>query len=257
MASPQVENGYTMLANELLEAYSMIRVSGEENQLFWFIIRKTYGFKKKEDAISLSQFSIGTGINKPNVCRALSNLIKKNLIIKNDNGLITSYRIQKDYAKWKALSKKIRLSKEIIDPINIDNNPIIKNDTYKRNKNTKETLTKERCENKISYSIDKKLTQLLIDLILKNDPNSSIVRRLTEKRQIEWMDACRKLREIDKRNSKLIEQIIIFSQEDDFWKANILSMPKLREKFDQLFHKAKKGRFSGIKEWLSSTNGQE
>lgn len=133
MASPQIENGYTMLSNELLEAFSMVRISGEENQLFWFIIRKTYGFKKKDDAISLSQFSLGTGINKPNVCRALSKLITKNMIIKNDNGLITKYRIQKDYTSWKPLSKKI-----IKAVIKKDNLPLSKKI------HTKETLTKEK-----------------------------------------------------------------------------------------------------------------
>ena len=137
MASPQVENGYTMLSNELLEAYAMIRISGEENQLFWFIVRKTYGFKKKDDAISLSQFSLATGINKQNVCRALSKLIIKNMIIKNDNGLITRYRIQKDYTSWKPLSKKI-IKKSVIK---IDNLPLSKKI------HTKETITKENIYN--------------------------------------------------------------------------------------------------------------
>jgi len=114
MASPQTENGFTKIANELLEAFSRIRISGEENQVFWVILRKTYGFKKIEDNISLSQFMLSTGINKPNICRALSKLITKNMIIKNDNKDITSYRIQKDYSKWLPLSKLITI-------INIDN----------------------------------------------------------------------------------------------------------------------------------------
>lgn len=100
---------------------------------------------------------------------------------------------------------------------------------------------------------DRRLTQLLIDLMLGNDPNSSIIRKLTEKRQIEWMDECRKLREIDKRSPELIEKIIHFSQEDEFWKGNVLSMSTLRKKFDQLFLKAKKTKFSGIKEWLNES----
>jgi len=100
---------------------------------------------------------------------------------------------------------------------------------------------------------DIRLTQLLIDKMTKNNPNSSILRCLTPKRQEVWIDECRKLREIDKRTSEQIEQIIIFSQNDSFWKSNILSMPKLREKFDQLWLKAKKSKFSGIKEWLNES----
>ena len=107
------------------------------------------------------------------------------------------------------------------------------------------------CLEKVPNEVDIRLTQLLIDLMTKNNPNSSIIRRLTPKRQEVWIDECRKLREIDERTPEQIEQIIIFSQNDPFWKSNILSMPKLREKFDQLWLKAKKERFSGIKEWLN------
>jgi len=98
---------------------------------------------------------------------------------------------------------------------------------------------------------DIKLTQLLIDLMSKNNPNSSILRTLTPKRQESWINECRKLREIDKREPEQIKQIIIFSQNDSFWKGNILSMAKLRKQFDQLWLKAKNEKFSGIKEWLN------
>jgi hypothetical protein len=102
--------------------------------------------------------------------------------------------------------------------------------------------------------VDQKLTQHLIDLMLENNPNSSIIKRLTEKRQLDWMNQCRLMRERDGRTPEDIRLMIDFSQTDEFWKSNILSMPKLREKFDQLWLKAqnkvKQSPFSGIKEWL-------
>lgn len=113
-------------------------------------------------------------------------------------------------------------------------------------KENKESLCLEKFQDE-----DIKLTQLLIDKMTENDPNSSILRRLTSKRQEVWINECRLLREKDERTPEQIEQIIIFSQGDSFWKANILSMPKLREKFDQLWLKAKKEKFAGIKEWLN------
>ena len=155
MANPQTENGYTMIANELLEALARIRLSGEETQVFFTILRKTYGFKKKGDHISLSQFVLSTGIMKPNICRALSKLITKKMIIKTDNDNITSYSIQKDYTRWKPLSKLIMLSKTIIPLIKTDNQTVINIDTHKRNKNTKETLTKEK-----EYSPEQKSSEL-------------------------------------------------------------------------------------------------
>lgn len=98
---------------------------------------------------------------------------------------------------------------------------------------------------------DIRLCQLLIDFMSENNPKSSILKRLTKKRQQEWIDTCRLMRERDERTVEEIEAMIRFSQQDSFWKSNILSMPKLREKFDQLWLKAKKDRYSGIREWLN------
>ena len=154
MASPQIENGHTRIANELLDAIVRVGLAGEESKVFWFIVRKTYGYQKTWDEISLSQFCLASGLNKQNTCRALSNLIKKNMIIKSDKGKITKYRIQKDYTIWKPLSKLIMLSNPIKPVINIDKESVIKSETHKRNKNTKETITKEIRTNTLVVSVD-------------------------------------------------------------------------------------------------------
>jgi len=96
---------------------------------------------------------------------------------------------------------------------------------------------------------DIRLVQLLIDLMAKNNPKSHILKNLTEKKQEAWLSACRLMREKDERTPEEIEAIIKFSQSDEFWKSNILSMPKLREKFDQLWLKAQKSNYSGIASW--------
>ena len=81
----------------------------------------------------------------------------------------------------------------------------------------------------------------------------SRVGKKTGTEQGTWINECRKLREIDKRIPEQIEQIIIFSQDNSFWKGNILSMATLRRQFDQLWLKAKKEKFAGIKEWLNES----
>ena len=47
---------------------------------------------------------------------------------------------------------------------------------------------------------------------------------------------------LDKRTPEQINDIIVFSQEDSFWKSNVLSTEKLRQKFDQLWIKKKNGK---------------
>ena len=113
-ANPQVEDGFTKIANEIMEALARTRIPGEARQVLDFTLRKTFGWQKKEDSIPLSQIVLGTGLKKPNVCRAIRKLLGMNLIIVKDKGDDKTYRLQKDYTKWRPLSKKITLSKKII-----------------------------------------------------------------------------------------------------------------------------------------------
>ena len=103
--TPQLENGYTKIANEIMDALVAFRIPGEERQCLDFIIRKTYGYNKKEDIISNSQFVSATGMKKGNVSRAVKNLVSKNIVIKSDNKQVPTYRFNKNYKTWKVLSK--------------------------------------------------------------------------------------------------------------------------------------------------------
>lgn len=60
-----------------------------------------------------------------------------------------------------------------------------------------------------------------------------------------WRDACRLMLDRDGRTEEQVRRCIDWCQDDEFWKGNILSMPKLREKYDQLRLRAVNG--SGAK----------
>jgi phage replication O-like protein O len=158
---PHLENGFVRIASELLDAIILYRIPGEQMKVFLYILRKTYGYGKKSDNIALSQFSIATGMKKPTVCRAIKGLKEKNLIvIKKDNKLWLSYSINKYYAKWKPLSKKITLSKKIITVIKKDNLSLSK----KIIPYTKENTTKDNTTKDIIYrarEFEKKSTEVL------------------------------------------------------------------------------------------------
>lgn len=49
-----------------------------------------------------------------------------------------------------------------------------------------------------------------------------------------WRDSARLLLDADARTEQQIHNAIDWSQGDEFWRANVLSMPTLREKYDQL-----------------------
>ena len=120
IANPQAENGYTKIANEIMEALAKIRISGEERQVLDVIIRKTYGYNKKKDWISISQFVLATGLPKSSICRAINKLLTKNIIYKKVNAIDKkvndiplSYSFCKDFDKWKPLPKKITIYKNV------------------------------------------------------------------------------------------------------------------------------------------------
>ena len=74
-----------------------------------------------------------------------------------------------------------------------------------------------------------RLCHLLAELMVRNDPGAKVAPDGPR-----WRDAARLLIDRDGRDPELVERVIRWSQADDFWRTNVLSMPKLREKFGQL-----------------------
>ena len=110
-----------------------------------FILRKTYGFNKKEDCISLSQFYLGTGLGKTHVIRALHYLEDINIIhiTKKGNGNTNMYKFNKDFTTWKPITKKGNVTNNGNDVINNGNKSLPKKGHTKVDI-TKVDITKEK-----------------------------------------------------------------------------------------------------------------
>lgn len=127
METPQLENGYIKIANEIWKELGHYRISGEEWLILNCVLAKTYGWNKKEDAISISQFNEWTGLKKPNVVRAIKKLIIKNIVIKKDTGKINLFRFNKLFNTWTpSIKKDTAVSKKITPSIKKDNKPVSK-----------------------------------------------------------------------------------------------------------------------------------
>ena len=107
MANPKPDK-FTRISNEIMDNLAKIRIAGEARQMLDVIIRKTYGFNKKEDKISTSQFMELTGLSRIAIPKARKKLLKLNLITISQKGYSQGliYSIQKDYEKWKPYPKK-------------------------------------------------------------------------------------------------------------------------------------------------------
>ena len=103
MASPQTENGYTKIANELLDALCGLQLSGHEWSVVHSIIRKTYGYNKKEDWVTNTQIADLTGLHRVRVSEAKMKLLAKGVVTEKRNKI----SLVKDYDKWVLLRKSV------------------------------------------------------------------------------------------------------------------------------------------------------
>ncbi len=100
MANPQLEDGHTKIANEIMDALMRTNFPSHERRILDCILRSTYGWHKKMDRISYSQFAAQTGIDHRNIGRSLTSLKRRGIIICNGHGYSLEYGLQKDYLLW-------------------------------------------------------------------------------------------------------------------------------------------------------------
>lgn len=97
---PQVEDGFTMIANELLEAILAGDFTQREQSVILSVIRKTYGYGKKTDDMSASQIAALCHVPRQHVATTLVNLATRNVITKTPGKYGSIIGIQKNYRKW-------------------------------------------------------------------------------------------------------------------------------------------------------------
>lgn len=100
MSSPQLEDGFIRIANELLEAILAFGFTHREMVVLLTIIRKTYGFGKKTDDISASQIGDMCKIARPHVTSTLNALALRNVITKRIGQFGSIIGIQKNHRLW-------------------------------------------------------------------------------------------------------------------------------------------------------------
>ena len=180
--TPQVENGFTPIANEIMEALMRVNLSAYESRVLWFLFRKTYGWSKKTDWITLSQFSTCIGLDRRLIHRAIKSLSSKKMIVINkDDTFKIRYGFQKDYKKWKLSSRKMTIinrdervsSKEMIELSSkeIPTKESITKETIQKKKDIvlPEWLDKKTWDEfkKMRVSIKKKMTPYAEELMIK------------------------------------------------------------------------------------------
>lgn len=117
MATPQIENGYTKIANELLGEMIKLHLSGNEWSILHCVMRKTWGWNKKEDRISFTQFEKETDLIRSSVGRAILVLTQRNILLVDKSKSVNIYRINKDYSQWIDSSKNATTARVVRKPL--------------------------------------------------------------------------------------------------------------------------------------------
>ena len=107
----QAEHGHVDIANSIVDYLCSYRLSGQEWQVVWVVIRKTWGWNKKLDRIALSQFADMTGINRRKCHTILKKLVSKKVLTRSvsqkGDRMEISYGFNKHFDKWKLSPKKV------------------------------------------------------------------------------------------------------------------------------------------------------
>lgn len=162
----------------------------------------------------------------------------------------STFRLLKKLEEYEILNIKSNTKYSVVTVVNwnryqnseqqIDNKPTTnrqQTDTNKNDKNAENAKKKNSPKNRRTYSDDSQefiLASYLLERIKVNNPD------VKEPDLQKWADGIRLMIERDKREPEKIRKMIDWSQSNDFWSGNVLSVVKLRKHFDQMATQANK-----------------
>lgn len=103
MANPQIENGYTAVANEILDHLYKQPLNGTELKVVMCILRYTFGFQRKSHKLSATFIAKWGNCDLRAVKRALKKLQQDRIIIyinSDQRGVTDELMFNKDHEQW-------------------------------------------------------------------------------------------------------------------------------------------------------------
>ena len=149
MKTPQKEHGHIQIAtgseeNDVFGALAKANLSGVEFSIVLWVIRKTWGYNKKTDHISLTQFEKALGFSRSIICRRITRLVNKRILVTEKLPSKTLYGFNKHFSEWKASDRKATSDRKYPSDRKVTGASDRKDNQLVTEKlHTKETLTKE------------------------------------------------------------------------------------------------------------------
>ena len=98
---PQVEDGYTRMANDLLDALCQADFTSREFKVVHFVIRQTYGWNDKAKRMASTFIAGGTGLHESDCSKVLNELIRRKVVIRH-GGSRSPISLNKHFGEWLA-----------------------------------------------------------------------------------------------------------------------------------------------------------
>lgn len=242
MANPQTEKGYTKVANEILERIMKTDLNGTQFRLAMAIWRYTYGYSRKAHELSLTFLSEAIATRKSHVDRELNALIDRKIVsvVGVGKGRSRVLKFNKNYDEWKErptpvghqssshdsrTTSSTNCSTETSHSCSTKKEKI--KEKYKKNTRQPKTYAEESTYFKMALYFFEKVSVVA---------EEAGIQHLLKKVNLQkWADDFRKLVELDEvSDKKQILALMDWVTADSFWRTNILSAKKFREKYLEL-----------------------
>lgn len=276
--------------DKLLDAHGWVGFS-----IYFYLCMKAFGsdgyfYKWCFDLCASTARKMGGGVGAGTVQEAVGYCLQIGLFdqrLFEEWGVLTSRGIQRSY--WAVASKRrvrsvfkelwlldeneseglifVPLNSELqqtndhLQQTNSDlqatNDTVVKGSVVKDNKDIVATPAEPKSAT-TTYDTDSfeiKCVDMLIKSCLDSFPNSKVPRTLEEKQK--WATDIERMKRIDGRSEQDIMQALRYAIKDSFWKSNIRSTKKFREKFETLFVQSKGRRGNGSKDKFNQFSQNE
>lgn len=192
-----------------------LSLNGTQFRLIMLIWRYTYGFRRKEHEFSINFMADGIGGSRKQVDREIQILIEQNIIKFNGYGKRGAriLAFNKNYDEW---------GKEQTAP----------------SAPPPKTEVKPKSNKKPKYSDDNMYYKMAVHFhkLVSGVAKEVSLEHLIKKANLQsWADDFRKLWEVDKvQDKKQILAVMKWVTSHDFWRKNVLSAKKFRQKYLEL-----------------------
>lgn len=257
-----MEDGYTRIANELLEQVMAAPLTLREMRVVMAVIRLTYGWNRKQARVTGGLLGKLTGLPSTKASQALAALVAKNVVLRH-GGSRSAVSLNKHADQWDlaAPERKTPPPKQAKpDTHQTGNDDPKRGDSYQNGKSEcyqNGNASKDRKDNLLPSGsknvdantssakrrvwgepIDHELAEWMAGIV-DALPGGSEKRNLTR-----WANTFRLMREQDGREPEHIKRLFAWASQDSFWQSNILSPTKLRKQWKALaiqFNNRRKG----------------